>query len=77
MGGIIFLEVQVIKGGMGGEAAEYMAFYDHSSSKGWDESRRSIGRTASPGAGTSSQVGEIGPLGAGLRRDLRSVRLGH
>jgi hypothetical protein len=27
MGGVIFLEVQVIKGGMGGKAAEYMAIY--------------------------------------------------
>jgi hypothetical protein len=44
VGGLIFLEVHVIKGDMGGEAAEYMAFYDHSGSKDWDESRRSIGR---------------------------------
>jgi hypothetical protein len=35
MGGVIFLEVQVIKGGIGGEAAGYMAFYDRSGSKGW------------------------------------------
>jgi hypothetical protein len=27
VGDLIFLEVQVIKGGMGGQAAEYMAFY--------------------------------------------------
>jgi hypothetical protein len=27
VGGIIFLEVEVIKGGLGGEADEYMAIY--------------------------------------------------